>query len=396
MSRWLSIVGVGEDGAEGLSPAARALVDTAEVRIGSRRLLEFFENASGEAHPWPSPMGEMAAFVGGFRERRVCVLASGDPMFFGVGATLAAAFPIDEITVVPGPSCVALACARLGWAQAEVEFLSLHGRSFETLHAALVPGARLIVLSADGKTPTRVAGVLAARGFGESTLTVLERLGGPEERVFPFNGKEADPLNVVAVECRADPGAVVWARVPGLPDAAFIGDGTMTKREVRAATLAALAPLPGQLLWDVGAGCGTIAVEWMRAASRCRAVAIERSPERIAFIAGNAASLGVPDLRIVEGTAPEALVGLDAPDAVFIGGGITADGVLDTAWNTLRPGGRLVANVVTLEGERRLFDWHAVHGGDLTRIAVSRAEEVGAMTGWRPLRTVTQYAAVKR
>ena len=293
-----------------------------------------------------------------------------------------------------------LACARLGWPLAETEALTLHGRPLDLLRAHLAPGARLLLLANDGDTPARVAGLLAGAGYGESQITVFEHMGGAKEG--RLDGTAGDwretgcaALNTIAVECRAGPDAQVLPRTPGLPDGAFENDGQLTKREVRAATLAALAPLPGQRLWDVGAGSGSVAIEWLRAARGARAVAIERNPERAAMIARNALALGTPELEIVGGAAPEALAGLDAPGAVFIGGGAASQGLIEACWTALSPGGRLVANVVTLEGEASIAAWHERIGGELIRIAISRTKPLGDMSGWHSLAPVTQWAVTK-
>jgi precorrin-6Y C5,15-methyltransferase (decarboxylating) len=309
-------------------------------------------------------------------------------MCFGVGELLARHFPAAELQVLPAPSVISLVRARLAWSRAEVEALSLHGRPAELLNRHLAPGARLIVLSNDGATPSRIAAMLAAQGWGPSRLWVFEHLGGPRERCSEAMAASWQPtrcaaLNTVAIECRAGVEALPRARIPGLPDDAFRSDGMLTKREVRAAALARLMPLPGQCLWDVGAGSGAVAIEWLRAIPRGRAVAIERAAARCALIRENAAVLGTPELEIVEGTAPEALAGLPAPDAVFVGGGSRA------------PGGRLVANVVTVEGERALLDWQVRHGGELVRIEIARLDAVGSLHAWRPAMPVTQLAACK-
>ena len=262
------------------------------------------------------------------------------------------------------------------------------------------PGARLLALTSGREAPAEVAALLRARGYGPSRMIALERMGGPKERRIEGTADDwpagaVEDFHTLAIECIAAPGAALLSTVPGLPDEAFQHDGQLTKREVRAATLAALAPVPDQLLWDVGAGCGSVAIEWMRAAARTRAVAVERRPDRVALIAANAAALGTPLLEVVEAEAPAALDGLEDPDAIFLGGGVGTPGLLDDCWARLKPGGRLVANAVTLEGEQSLLAWRAVNGGDLIRLAISRAEPVGGLTGWRPLMPVTQLAAVK-
>jgi precorrin-6B C5,15-methyltransferase / cobalt-precorrin-6B C5,C15-methyltransferase len=335
------------------------------------------------------------------RGRRLCVLASGDPMDYGIGVTLARQIDPAEMTVIPAPGAFALACARLGWARAGVETVTLHGRPAALLNACIQPDARLLILSENGTTPAVVAALLRGRGYGVSRMVVLEHMGGPRERRIEgyagtWGEERTADLNTIAVECVAAPDAPLLPRTPGLPDEAFRHDGQLTKREVRAVTLAALAPVPGQLLWDVGAGCGSIAIEWSRAHPMCRAVAVEPRADRRAMIAANADALGCPHLRIVEGRAPEALAGLPRPDTVFVGGGVGADGVLEAGWRALGPGGRLVANAVTVEGEAALLGFRSRFGGGLTRLSFSRAEPVGSFTGWRPLMPVTQLAVVKR
>jgi precorrin-6Y C5,15-methyltransferase (decarboxylating) len=392
---WLSIVGIGEDGLDGVSAAGRRLIDTADLLAGGERHLALIPDDGRERLLWPSPFSAGIDQLLKHQGRRVCVLASGDPMSYGIGATLARRIPPAEMIVVPAPGAFDLACARMGWARAEVETLTLHGRPLALLHAYVQPGARLLILSENGTTPSAVAGLLAQRGYGQSHITVLERMGGPQERRGDWNEPDIADLNTLAVECIADPGAPLLPRSPGLPDEAFHHDGQLTKREVRAATLAALAPVPGQILWDVGAGCGSIAIEWMRHHPACRAVAIEPRRDRLALIAANAESLGCPQLTIVEGKAPAALTGLGTPNAVFIGGGITAPGLFETCWQALPSGGRLVANAVTIEGEQALTAAYTRLGGSLTRIAISRAEPIGPFSGWRPLMPVTQLALLK-
>ena len=400
MKPWLAIVGIGEDGLAGLNAAARTLVDTAEILVGGERHLAMVPSGGGERLTWQRPFSDTIGAIAARRGRRVVVLASGDPSWYGVGAVLARHFPIGEMTILPHPGAFSLAAARLGWAIADCTVLSLHGRPVDTLRLHLAPHRRLLLLSEDGTTPRAVAHLLTELGWGPTRLTVFEHLGGPREAMLSeeaqhWGERQSADLNTIAVECRAGPEARPLSRFAGLPDDAFEHDGQLTKREVRAMTLAVLAPLPGERLWDVGAGCGSIAIEWLRAIEGGDAVAIERDPDRAAMIARNAAALGVPGLNIVTGTAPQVLAGLDAPDAVFIGGGISDPELLPTAWDALRPGGRLVANIVSLAGERMLLDWQARYGGVLTRIAVSHVAPLGMQEAWRPLLPVTQLAATK-
>ncbi|GAB4225150.1 MAG: bifunctional cobalt-precorrin-7 (C(5))-methyltransferase/cobalt-precorrin-6B (C(15))-methyltransferase [Kiloniellaceae bacterium] len=397
---WLSIVGIGEDGLDGLTAPARALIDDAEVFVGGERHLAMLPDDDRERLAWPSPLSALLDEIESRRGTRVCVLATGDPLWYGVGVSLLKRIRRSEIAILPGRSAFTLSAARIGWPLAEVDCLTLHGRPLALLHPFIQPDAKLLILSEDATTPAAVAALLTERGYGASRITVLEHLDGAKERCLEgiaatWSANDVADLNTLAVACIAVDDAPLLPRVPGLPDEAFSHDGQMTKREVRAATLAALAPVPGQLLWDVGAGCGSVAVEWMRAAPRARALAIERKAERRAMIAENAEALGTPLLKIVSGAAPDALAGLEAPDAVFVGGGVSNPAVLETCWQALKPGGRLVANAVTLEGEAALLAWQKQHGGALTRFAISRAEPVGPFQGWRPMMPVTQYQRSK-
>ena len=394
--KWLSVIGIGEDGVAGLSPAARELVERAEVLVGGQRQLALVQQARAERLAWASPLHETLPEIAARRGRQVVVLASGDPMWFGIGAKLTRTFAPEEMTILPHVGAFSLAAARLAWPLADVATVTVHGRSLDALALHLAPQQRLLVLSEDGHTPQAVAAYLAARGWGASELTVLEHLDGANERCIDgtaetWSHPAGADLNVVAIVCRPGPNARVLPRVPGLPDDAFVHDGQLTKREVRAATVAALAPLPGQLLWDVGAGCGSIAIEWMRTGARASAIAVERNESRRDYITRNATALGVPGLQIVAGDAPAALAGLPAPDAVFVGGGVSAPGLIDACVAPLKPGGRLVANAVTVNGEAALIAAHRRHGGQLVRLAISRAEPVGPVLGWQSLRPVTQW-----
>ncbi len=399
--KWLSIVGIGEDGLEGLSPIALSLVAQAKVIVGGDRHLTMLPNDDQrEKIVWASPISISVEEIIRRRGESICVLGSGDPMCYGIGVTLGRRIPISEMTIIPAPPTFSLACARMGWSLTGVETLSLNGRPSSVLQSYIYPGAKLLILSEGKDTPAVVAQILTNRGYGGSKITVLERMGGIHERIVAgiaasWNETEIAVLNAIAVDCIADAGVIPLPRLPGLPDNAYHHDGQLTKREVRAITLAALAPTPGQLLWDVGAGCGSISIEWMRTHARCRAVAIEQNSSRVLYIADNAATLGTPNLQIIEGKAPHALKDLPTPDAIFIGGGVTATGLFDVCWEALPPGGRLVANVVTVEGEQTLFQWHERVGGDLNRIAIQRAEPIGKFLGWRAMAPVTQWVVVK-
>jgi precorrin-6Y C5,15-methyltransferase (decarboxylating) len=399
--KWLSIIGIGEDGIPGLSAIAQSLLAQANIIVGGDRHLSMLPpNDQREKILWASPISNTVEEIINRRGQSVCVLTSGDPLCYGIGVTLTRRIPISEITIIPAPSAFSLACARLGWSLTEVETLSLCGRPSALVQSYIYPSARLLILSEGKNTPGIVAEILTQRGFGHSQITVLEKMGGIHERILTGTAaawEETDiaDLNAIAVHCLADPGVIPLPRVPGLPDNAYHHDGQLTKREVRAVTLSTLAPNPGELLWDVGAGCGSISIEWMRTHPRCSAIAIEQNAARLQYIADNATTLGTPHLKIIAGKAPSALQDLPTPDAIFIGGGVTAEGLFDICWQKLRPGGRLVANVVTIEGEQTLFQWYEKVGGSFTRIAIQRAEPIGKFLGWRAMAPVTQWLAFK-
>ncbi|AOE63628.1 bifunctional cobalt-precorrin-7 (C(5))-methyltransferase/cobalt-precorrin-6B (C(15))-methyltransferase [Pseudomonas corrugata] len=399
MTPWLTVVGIGEDGFKGLGRTARHALLRATRILGSARQLALLPVCiRGERELWPSPFSLEPLLAR--RDEPVCVLASGDPMFYGVGASLAKHVPSEQMLVIPAPSSCSLAAARMGWPLQEVVTLSLVARPLAALNAHLSTGVRLLLLSNDRHSPAAVASLLRERGFGPSPMTVLEHLGGPAERRIEscaahWSEPDITDLNLIAVECRADPSALRLSRLAGLPDTAFEHDGQLTKRDVRAITLARLAPMPGELLWDVGAGSGSIGIEWMRAHPACRALAIEADDGRQGLIERNRDTLGVPGLQLIRGRAPQALEDLERPDAVFIGGGVTREGVLDTCWAQLKPGGRLVANAVTLQSEMTLMNWRELHGGELTRIHIAQAQPLGEFDTWRQALPITLLDLVK-
>jgi precorrin-6B C5,15-methyltransferase / cobalt-precorrin-6B C5,C15-methyltransferase len=399
IGRWLSIVGVGEDGLEGLSPTARSIIKQASLVVGGRRHLSLVAGATtGETMIWPSP--PQAAFPA-IRARSgtpVCIVATGDPFFYGIGSLLAAVVPPEQTICLPGPSSFSLAASRLGWAVQTCALVSLHGRALELITPHLQPNARILALSWDHTTPNQLAQLLVRCGLGDTNITVCEALGGPRERLrsaraggFMFD--DIDPLNLAALEVRASQRTRVIPLTPGLPDAWFENDGQLTKQDVRAVTLAALAPRRGELLWDIGAGSGSIGIEWMLADPANRAVAVERDPTRVGRIARNAAALGVPDLSIIEGSAPAVLQGLPRPDAVFIGGG--AGFAIDAAWNSLPCGGRMVANGITIETQAELIRRFKTLGGSLKTIQIAHADPIGGLNALRPAIAVTQWSAIK-
>lgn len=401
--KWLSIVGITEEGLDSLPPVARFLLQQAEVIAGGRRHLQFLpKEDTRKKIVIQSPLENCLQEIETYRGKAVCVLASGDPMWYGIGVTLCRRFPLEEITIIPSPSVFSLACARLGWSLSEVETVSLCGRNPSLLHRFLYPQARLLILSTNGRTPLQVASLLTQKGYGKSEMVVLECLGSKREKILrgmacQWHHTDLADLNTIAVVCHPDSPTtpILNPRLPGLPDEAYLNDGQLTKREIRAITLSNLSPLPYQLLWDVGAGCGSISIEWLRSDSRCQAIAIEKHPQRLHYIADNAIALGTPHLQIIAGSAPDALHNLPSPDAIFIGGGITTPQLVETCWHSLKPGGKLVANVVTVEGEEILYQCLRQWGGSLIRLAIQKATPLGNFLSWKPMTPVTQYVVVK-
>jgi precorrin-6Y C5,15-methyltransferase (decarboxylating) len=399
--RWLSIIGIGEDGLAGLSDVAKTLIAEASLVVGGQRHLDMVAGAvKGETMVWPSPLHDGFPVILERRGRPVAVIATGDPFFYGVGSVLAREVPADEMLCLPGVSAFSLAAGRLGWALQDCALVTLHGRALERVLPALQPRSRVFALSWDGSTPAKLAELLVRYGFGDTRMTICEAMGGPQERLRTVAARdfaltEIVPLNLIALDIPDAPGVRAIPLTPGLSDDWFEHDGQITKRDIRAVTLSALAPRRGELLWDIGAGSGSIGIEWMLADPANRAIAIEREQARAGRIARNAASLGVPDLKIVQGAAPEALVGLPTPDAIFIGGGSTVEGVIDAAWAALPSGGRLVVNGVTIETQSELTRRFKAFGGELIAIQISRADSVGGFHGMRPGLPVTQWSVTK-
>jgi len=389
MTYWLDIIGAGERVLPPIPPA--------QTVLGPNRL----KSRVPHLVEWASPtLDAMLAQIVALRGTPTVVLASGDPMWFGIGATLARHLPPSEYRLNPAPSSFQFAAARLHWPLQHLATISLHGRAVETIHPHILPGHRILALTSDRTTISAVAALLVARGYGQSLMTVLENLDGAEERISTATAATLDTtaigdFHVLAVDCVADVGAELLPPVAGLPDDAFISDGQLTKREVRAATIAKLAPFPGALLWDVGAGCGSVAIEWMRAARDAKAIAFEHAATRLDMIAANTKALGTPGLQIVGGEAPASLAAQPAPDAVFLGGDVGNAALFDTCWSAIKPGGRLVANAVTLDGEAALYDRHAALGGELARIEVSVLDTIGDQRVMRPRMAVTQWLVIK-
>jgi precorrin-6Y C5,15-methyltransferase (decarboxylating) len=399
--RWLSIIGIGEDGVDGLPAVAKRLISSAELVVGGARHLELAGDlVRGQRLIWPSPMSDAFAEIKRHRGRSVVVLASGDPFHFGVGKQLAAFVPAEEFICLPQPSAFSLAAARMGWSLQDVALVTLHGRALHGIVRHLQPGARILALSWDSTTPSKLVELLNAYRMGHSRVTVLEAMGGPRERIrhaaaSTFDIEDIAALNTIAIEVIAEPGTAIITLAPGLDDGLFEHDGQLTKREIRAVTLSSLEPRYGELLWDIGLGAGSVAIEWLLRHPSLNAIGVEARQDRADRAARNAAALGAPDLKIVQGRAPEVLAGLARPDAVFVGGGMMDDGVFEAVWSALKSGGRLVANAVSLETEARLADYFGRFGGDLVRLQVARVDQVGTMSGWRPAMPVTQWRVKK-
>ena len=402
MTPWLTVLGIGDRGT--LSSIHLTLLTQATLIVGGdRHLTSLQQNHPTLTAPtlrWSHPIQESIDELLTHRHRPVCILASGDPLCYGIASTLLKQIPFEEMQIIPNLSAFTLASARLGWSFPEVETLSLCGRDINLLRAVLYPNAKILILSADRTTPHAVAKLLTHCVYGETRMTILEHLDGPTERQFSqradqWTEPDCAQLHTLALHCPPYPTSNLTHRSPGLPDLAYQHDGQLTKSEIRSLTLAALSPYPGALLWDVGAGCGSISIEWMRTHPRCQAIALESHPARLQSIAHNAHTLGVPNLEIRSGRAPESLQGLPQPDVIFIGGGLTRSGVFETCWDALRLGGRLVANGVTLESESKLFELQQRYGGQLTRISIQRAEPIGSFLGWKSLSPITQWMVEK-
>ncbi|MBH69104.1 MAG: cobalamin biosynthesis bifunctional protein CbiET [Rhodospirillaceae bacterium] len=397
---WLSVIGIGENGLEGLTEAAKLSIASSEIVIGGKRHLSLISNSNQIHLVWPSPLNKLVKKLDLYRGRKTCILATGDPMCYGIGSTLIRTISIKEMIIIPSQSALALACARIGWKHEEVDLITLHGRPFASIDTHLRPHGKLIVLSNDENTPIDLAHHLVTRGYGDSHLTVLEHMAGPLEKRYSgcANNWKHPPgaaLNTVAISLSSGRNTYVKTRAPGLDDGVFINDGQLTKREIRALTISALEPYPGALLWDIGAGSGAISIEWMRIDPRCHAIAIECNIQRATLITKNAENLGTPYLRVVNKKAPSSLSNLPRPNAIFIGGGITQKGLFEKCWQELREGGCLVCNLVTAESEAKVFKLQGRLGGSLTRLAVSRLEPLGKANIWRPHLQITQWKLSK-
>lgn len=397
---WLHVVGVTEQGIQALPPVQLDLLKKAKCIIGPQRLLDGVSSTTAKLSPWETPLAKMVEQVLTHRNTPTVILATGDPNWQGIGVTLAKHLSDNEYALHSAPSAFQLAAAYMRWPLQNVTTLSLHGRFAEHLHAHILPSNRIIALTSDATTTQHVAEILVARGYGKSVLTVMEHLGGLSQRVFSFEAHEISQQKIgafytLAIDCVSDEGVSLLPATPGLPDGAFISDGQLTKRDVRATTIAKLCPYPNAFLWDVGAGCGSVAIEWMRAARFAKAICFEKNAKRCEMIAQNKMALGTPDLKIVEGELPQTLDEQPRPHAVFIGGDVDNTVLFETCWAALLPQGRLVANAVTLEGEQALVVRQKQYGGTLTRLQVSVSDIIGTQAVMRPRMAVMQWDVTK-
>lgn len=398
---WLTIIGIGDDGWNGLSCRQQESIAAAQHIFGGERHLGFLPSQfKDKTKKWPSPFIKGIDEVLALKGQNVVVLASGDPMFFGAGATFLRKLPIDDVRVLPHPSSFSLAAARLGWALQDVACLSVHGRPIRSVIGYLQPNSYLIILSENKNSPSALAKLLQEKGFGASRLTVMEHLNGPKERIRSqqadqYSLDDCEDLNLVAIHCLANNEKAGYPCCSGLADEMFLNDGQLTKQDIRAVTMAHLAPKCGEVLWDVGAGCGSISVEWVRAAKGARAYAVEKNAKRQEFILKNADHFGVIGVQLIRGEAPSVLGDIEKPDAIFIGGGFTHPNLFDYCWDSLKAGGRLVVNAVTLETVALLQKKAAKINARLIQLSLSEALPLGNFHVWRSALPITMMIAHK-
>ncbi len=394
---WLTLLGWGEGGTQALTTASRAALESAEVVFGARRHLRLLPPLNAEVVEWPVPFADGIPELLNQRGRRVVMLVSNDPFWFGAGSTLAQHLSADEWLALPAPSTFSLAAGRLGWPLERCICLGLHAKPLTRIRPYLHAGRRLLILVRDGEAVAELASLVNRFGFGVSQLTVLEALGGDNERIRHCRVDASLPQDIdhpVAVGLEVAGSGPALPLTPGLPDRFFEHDGQITKQAIRAITLAALAPMPGERLWDIGTGSGSVAIEWLLAHPDNQAVGFEQNAERAARARSNADNLGVDWLEVKEGSAPEVLNDTPLPDAVFIGGGLS-QALLDDLWQRLPEGVRIVANAVTLESEGLLAHWHHKKGGELLRLELANAAPIGTRRGWKASYPIVQWRGVR-
>jgi len=394
---WLTIIGLGEDGPDGLTRASLKAIGRAEIVMGARRHLSLLPDLAARTIEWPTPFAEGIPILLDLRGRNVVLLASGDPFWFGAGTSVTKHLEPYEWVAYPVPSAFSLAASSLGWPLESTLCLGLHASPLTRLRPHLFPGVRCIILLRDGAAVKELALWLSDMGFGESAMHVMESLGGPNERVRRVTAGSfgmAGVAHPVAAGLEIAGDGDILPLTGGLPDSLFDHDGQITKRPMRALTLSALEPCPGELLWDIGGGSGSVGIEWLLSHPSTQAIAVEANSNRAARIRENARHLGVDRLQVVEACAPEGLVSLPAPDAVFIGGGLS-ETLLSELWPILPEGTRIAANAVTLESEALLTRWQGLKGGSLIRIELSGADALGSRRGWKAARPVVQWSVAR-
>ena len=398
----ISIVGICESGIDSLEPSARKRVRGANVLVGSKRHLQLVPKRIGQTHLlWRANFSQVLPLLRKPKPgERIVILSTGDPLWFGIAERLIKTLGPKAIEIFPNVNAFSLAAARLSWGLSDpmVRTISIHSQPFSAINKEIISGHRLLILSKDGDSPKQIATLLMERGFGESKIAVLEHMGGNKER--RVNGTASDNwkkysfsnLNILAVDCKASTQAVQWSLNPGLPEKAYIHDGKITKRVIRAVTISALEPMPGHVLWDVGSGSGSIAIEWLRSCSSVKAVAIERDKKQLSRIKLNSETLGTPHLKIVEGQAPKIFLKIkENPQKIFIGGGISSPKIINECIERLLPTGLIIANSVTIESKQKLLRLWKKYGGDLTTLATSSANSIGRYNAFRPAMEVMQW-----
>jgi len=399
--KWLTVVGIGEDGVPGLGLKALVAVQNAAFIFGGERHLAMLgSNIGATRQGWTKPLSDSLKILSELRGQNVVVLASGDPMFYGIGSTLIEHIALEEMDIIPHPSCFSYACARLGWSMQDVVCRSVHGREQEIITGDIVDTAKMLILAHDGNSPANLAKLFISLGFGNSRFCVLEHLGGSREKIIHLDAHEIDErvfadLSVIAIECHGDGSQIRHVANTVLPDSAFVHDGQLTKQDVRAIILAHLAPKYNEILWDIGAGCGSISLEWLRLGRDCRAIAIEKDLQRCDLIRQNATALEIDGLQLMAAQAPDCLNALEAPHAIFIGGGFGLADVSSHCWQALRPSGRLIATAVTVETEALFQVFAAKTKARLIRVDLSEVEPLGRYHTWRPCLPITIMIAHK-
>lgn len=389
-------MGLGEDGADGLPPASLKALQMAEVIMGAARHLALLPDTDAERVEWPVPFADGIDRLAGFRGRPTVALASGDPFWYGAGSVFARHFAAPEWRALPAPSTFSHAAAQMGWPLETTLCLGLHAAPLTRLKPHLSPGVRALVLLRDGDAVAQLQSWLASEGFGDTQMIVMEALGGPRQRVTTLTASAPQQpfAHPVCVALHVHGTGPVVTCASGLADAHFDHDGQITKRPVRALTLSALAPRPGELLWDLGAGSGSVSIEWLLSHPTTNAIAVESNPDRAARLQRNAAALGADRLQLRQAPSLDVLDSLATPDAVFIGGGLS-QALLEALWAVIPQGCRVVANAVTLEAEALLARWHSDQGGDLMRIELAQSKPLGSKRGWASAYPIVQWSAQK-